>query len=369
MPSMSAPSDGEAEAEAESAWHYDGRNANRWRPRIVPEEGGFRLVGDGWESGPYAWGDLAPIAAPDGRSVYGLKQESGWRLGFDGPPPAGIAPLLPAASRYGGIFDRFGLVRAAGVCAAVAAALVVVGLKAPGWIAPHIPLAWEERLGDAMVGDFGGRLCRTPEGTRALTRLVARVDPGHSARTISVANIPIVNAITLPGGRVILFDGLLQQARSGDEVAGVLGHELGHVRHRDTLTALVRQLGLSVILGGFSGNVGGYVNGLLSLSYGRDAERAADSNAIEALAAADISPLDTAGFFRRLGSAEPKGDIAAATGWISTHPLSDERRARFETGFERGRIYTPALDAQDWAALRRMCKSDRSVRPFFGSPF
>ncbi|WP_341873239.1 M48 family metalloprotease [Sphingobium fuliginis] len=54
----------------------------------------------------------------------------------------------------------------------------------------------------------------------------------------------------MAGGRIILFDGLVQQAKSADEVAGVLGHELGHVRHRDTMTGLIRQLGLSVVLGG-----------------------------------------------------------------------------------------------------------------------
>nr|WP_244309783.1 M48 family metalloprotease [Sphingobium fuliginis] len=43
---------------------------------------------------------------------------------------------------------------------------------------------------------------------------------------------------------------MVQQAKSADEVAGVLGHELGHVRHRDTMTGLIRQLGLSVVLGG-----------------------------------------------------------------------------------------------------------------------
>ena len=45
-------------------WHYDGRNANRWQPRLVGDAAAFSLIGEGWESGPYAWADLqAPAPA------------------------------------------------------------------------------------------------------------------------------------------------------------------------------------------------------------------------------------------------------------------------------------------------------------------
>lgn len=347
-------------------WHYDGRNANRWRPLIVSEGAAFRLVGDGWESGPHAWADLAAISDPAGRAVYGVKGEAGWRLGFDGAPPLELAPLLPVASRYGGIFDRFGLARAATACAIVAAVILFVGLQAPGWIAPYVPRSWENKLGDAMVGDFGGRICHTPEGTAALNRLAAKIDPDRTARTIEVANIPMVNAITLPGGRIILFDGLLQQAQSADEVAGVLGHEIGHVEHRDTMAALVRQLGLSVVLGGFNGNVGGYVNGLLSLSYGREAEATADKVSIGRMRAANISPADTAAFFDRVGGGVRRsGKTAQAMSWLSSHPLSDSRRAAFAGSAIKGHTYAPVIDAGNWSALRGMCATDPEVEKGF----
>jgi hypothetical protein len=372
MRSMSAPSedlsggDPAGISEGIRPWHYDGRNANRWRPLIVADGPAFRLVGEGWESGPYAWADLVAMSDPAGRAVYGVKGEAGWRLGFDGAAPPELAPLLPVASRYGGIFDRFGLARMATVCAVAAAAILFIGLQAPGWIAPHVPRSWENKLGDAMVGDFGGRLCRTPQGTAALNRLTAKIDPGGTARTIDVANIPMVNAITLPGGRIIIFNGLLQQAASADEVAGVLGHEIGHVEHRDTVAALVRQLGLSVVLGGFNGNVGGYVNGLLSLSYGRDAEAAADKVSIGRMQAANISPADTAAFFDRMGGGMRRtGKTAQAMSWLSSHPLSDSRRAAFANSAVKGHAYGPVIDAGDWAALQAMCSADPEVEKGF----
>lgn len=349
------------------AWHYDGRNANRWTPGIILQADGFVLRGPGWESGPHDWSSLIALDGGGGRSVYGMKGVAGWRLGFEGPPPPDFAAHLPLPARYGRWIDRIGLPKAAAAFAVVAALVVAVTLKAPGWIAPHVPVAWENRLGDAMVGDFGGRLCHTPAGDAALKRLVAKLDPKGDAREIAVANIPMVNAITLPGSRIILFDGLLQKATSADEVAGVLGHELGHARHRDTLTALVRQLGLSVVLGGFSGNVGGYVNGVLTMSYGRDAERAADAEAISGLKAANISPTDTAGFFARMGKGEGKGRSAQAMNWMSTHPLSEARRAAFAQSAVRGHAYMEALSVSDWTALKSMCAQDPKVeKTLFG---
>lgn len=335
-------------------WHFDGRKATRRHPAVVPDADGFRLVDGDWQSGPHRWGDLQPVESGAGRHVFGLKGIGGWRLGFDGDVPPGIAAHLPRAGRYGGWIDRVGLVRASIAFAIVAVIILYIGGSAPSWIAPHIPVAWENRLGDAMVGDFGGRFCRTPAGSAALSKLVGRMDGDGAARAVEVANIPLVNAIALPGGRIILFDGLIDQAKSPDEIAGIIGHELGHVRNRDTMTALVRQLGLSFLLGGIGGDTAGYVNTALALSYGRDAEGAADAHAIASLNAANISPADTADFFGRSSGKGAEGVEDAMT-WFSSHPASGRRRAAFAAGIEKNRPYAPALTAREWAALRAIC--------------
>lgn len=362
-------------------WHYDGRNANRWRPRLVGDAASFRLIGEGWESGPWAWADVRALDNAGRDAVFGHTAEPGWRIGFaDGLIPEEIKPLLPKRARYGGFIDRIGLGKASVVLSAVAAAALFVGLKAPGWLAPLMPQSWEDRLGDAMVGDFGGRTCRTPEGEAALKALIAKVDPEGQARTIEIANIPMVNAIALPGRRVILFDGLIAQAKSADEVAGVLGHELGHVEHRDTMAALLRQLGLSVVLGGMNGSAGSNVNALLSLSYGREAEHSADLSAIARMKAANISPLPTADFFQRLDPLEDErrddkqaGKDKAVTSepeevanWFGSHPTSQSRAQLFSKSHIKGHGYTPALTPDQWRALKNMCKSDRKVKPALG---
>ncbi|EPR17016.1 peptidase [Sphingobium indicum IP26] len=351
-------------------WHYDGVTAVRRNVLLRPAGAGFVLEEpeSGWTGLPADWSDLTVIGLHDDRSAYGHKAVPGWRLGFSGEAPPDIAAHLPKGERYGRWIDRFGLWPAAGIFT-IAAALIVWGaLEAPAVVAPLVPQSWENRMGDAMVGDFGGRFCRTPAGDAALRRLAAQVDPDGEARDIALANIPMVNAVTLPGGRIILFDGLIQQAKSADEVAGVLGHELGHVRHHDTMTGLIRQLGLSVVLGGAGGNAGNYLNGVLSLSYGRGAETAADGVAIEQMRAAGISPAATAAFFERIGGKE-EGREARAMSWLSSHPLSAERRRRFTAAVKPGAAYRPALDQAQWQALRTSCASDPKVAKFWGRSF
>ncbi|WP_246623710.1 M48 family metallopeptidase [Sphingomonas colocasiae] len=340
-------------------WHYDGVTARRRHPLLVTDAAGFRLIEDEVESGPFGWDALVAQAGAANERVYGLKSQPGWRIGFTGGVPAEIDVLLPHPERYGRLIDRFGLVRASAVLAVIAGFVVFIGVTAPGWIAPYVPSSWEKRLGDAMVGDFGGRFCKGAGGQQALDALARQLDHGGDPIEVRVANIKMVNAVALPGGKVVIFRELLSDAKSPDEVAGVLGHEIGHVRNRDVMAALLRQMGLSVLLGGFSGDVGGTFNALLSATYSREAEANADNYAISALSRAGISPAATAGFFARLARDEAKlGPARAALGYMSSHPLSESRERKFKAGVAASARYRPALDAAQWRALSDICKND-----------
>lgn len=297
-----------------------------------------------------------------GLPVYGLKGRPGWRIGFFAPPPAMLAAHLPAPRRYGGLIDRFGLwpfVAAAGV---VAALILLALSRAPTIVARMVPPAVERRIGDAMIGDFDDRFCAAGRGRAALQALAARIGARSDLVDVQVASIPIVNAVTLPGGRIVIFDGLLQASSSPDEVAGVLAHELGHVENRDVLETLLRQLGLSVLLGGVEGHIGGYTNALLSTAYSRGAEARADRFAIESLSRARISPLPTADFFRKLGGGDDKKPSRAATvmSYLATHPVSATRAAAFRKSARPGASYTPALTPDEWTALRGICAGKRA---------
>lgn len=338
------------------AIHYDGLSAARHAVRVRPFADGFRLEGDGVPPDLHRWSDVTALGQAGGRSTYGIKGRQGWRLIFDGPPPEDFAIHLPLPARYGRWIDRIGLTRAVLLFTAVAAALVFIVLQTPTWVAPYVPRSWENRLGDAMVGDLGGRTCLASGGRAALDRLAAELGGKASGvRSVAVVDMALVNAAALPGGRIVLFRGLIDKAETPDEVAGVLAHEIGHVRNRDVMAALIRQFGLSILLGGADGGAAGALGGLLSLTYSRAAESAADRYAIAALRNAAIAPDGTASFFDRMSGASGGERIERATSWISSHPLSAERKAAFANSRVAGKTYRPALDAAGWKALRTMC--------------
>ncbi len=354
-----------------SAWHFDGKSAVRRNVEIVTVAGQFYLNEREQRHGPFRFDQLHFLGTKADGHVYGLEGRDGWRLGVAGTMPADLVPLLPPPHKYGGWIDRLGLGKASVAFALVSAAVVGVVLLSPQWLAPLIPASVDRQIGNALVGDFGGRFCNTKDGKRALAKLTAKLDPDAKNLRVEVANIDMLNAVALPGGRVILFQGLLSQAKSPDEVAGVLAHEIGHVRENHVMQGMLRQMGLAVVLGGFDGGSGGTLNNLLSTTYTRGSEREADLHSLDALKKARISPLATASFFDRLSDLDGSRQLQdrqarTMASYASSHPLSDERRKLFEAAKQKGAAYTPALTGAEWRELKTMCAQDRDVKSGWG---
>ena len=343
-------------------WHYDGATAIRHTATLGEDATGFQVIGAGFDLRHYDWADLVYLGEKKEGPFYGLKDNLGWQIGLIHPVPDMLFARLPKPVKYGGIVDRIGFGTAAAAFTAISAAVLYIGFKAPDWIAPLVPMSWEAALGDAMVGDFGGRFCNGPGGQVALDALVKRIEPEGRGLQVRVANIDMVNAVALPGGTIIVFRGLLQEAKSPDELAGVIGHEIGHVRNRDVMQSLLRQAGLSLLLGGISGDAGGYANTLISATYSREAEAEADAFSIKLMKHANVSPKDTAGFFARLAEGEKMlGKAAAALGYLSSHPLSKKREAMFRNSANAKAAYTASINPQQWRALLETCATDTDV--------
>jgi predicted Zn-dependent protease len=234
-------------------------------------------------------------------------------------------------------------------------------------IAAVVPLEWEERMGRSVVAQaksmFGrsSKECTAPAGRAALERLTARLAAKVESRytfRVEVIENNIVNAFAAPGGYVVVFQGLIANAKSGDEVAGVLAHEMGHVIERHGTEALIRQIGMRVLVGAMVGDAAGIGSTaaeigtqLASLSYGRAAEREADRVGLGMLNRANIRGAGLANFFQRM--AEQSGERGPSIfRYVTTHPPSDER-ARDVAGRASGS--EPAMNAEDWRALQAIC--------------
>lgn len=143
------------------------------------------------------------------------------------------------------------------------------------------------------------------------------------------------NALALPGGRLVVTDALVELlADRPDVLMGVLGHELGHARHRHGMRLLAQGalLGLlgSAVLGDASGLLAGAPVLLGQLAYAREAELEADDDAATLMRANGWAPADLGLLFERLRAQAPPGASTASTLPIalSTHPPDAERLRR-----------------------------------------
>lgn len=364
-PSTWARSETVDDAFSVAAQWYDGTNALRHTGTLSWDGAGRLALAAPTALEEFAASDLHYCEARPGSRVYRRESLPDFRLILPEEIPAGLAAQLPARRDYGAWIDQLGLGKAAAIFAVASAAAVALFMTAPDWLGPRIPASWEHRIGEAMVGDFGGRICHTPAGDAALAKLLSKVDPATEKVRAGVANMDMVNAVALPGEQVLLFDGLIQQAESPEEVAGVLGHEVGHVRERHVMTALLRQFGLSILLAGADSGVTNNAFGIAAMGYSREAEREADSYARARMAESNISPLGAAGFFDRIAKdIDDSEEANAIVGWLASHPSSGERAKAYRRAAKKGASYPPVLTSAEFEALKSMCEEDPDVEAF-----
>ena len=343
---------------------YDGVHAERYAAEVEPlGRDAIRVTPDGADPVELAMGELA-IADEDKRQlIVSRRGQSGWRLIFDQPVDPAFRALLPDAPRYGGWIDRFGLIKATVVLSVVAASVLVIGHVAPRWIAPFVPPSWERNIGDAIVGDFGDLRCRSPKGDAALNALVERLDPGATAAgasqiRIAALHVDVFNAAAIPGAHIIVFKGAIDETPNPDAMAGILAHEIAHVRRRHVTEALVRELGIGALIRTFAGGIGANAEQVVGLSFTRANEAQADADAIATLRRVGIDPRPTAALFEKLSSKEG-GDTKGALEFLESHPGSKSRAANFARSFDPRAHYRPALDPAGLKALTGACDAPK----------
>jgi predicted Zn-dependent protease len=141
-----------------------------------------------------------------------------------------------------------------------------------------------------------------------------------------------------------------------DELSAVLAHEAAHVALRHPMQGLIRNVGVSLVLGGLSGatpsgeTLGELGKHLLLLSHGRDVELAADRRGMDILRRAGLRRDGMLRFLSRIR--ERQGDLPQALAYFSTHPAHEERMGLLRGRDDGGR---PAMSAQEWTAVRGMC--------------
>jgi len=223
-----------------------------------------------------------------------------------------------------------------------ALALALGGGAVLGGCAPAVTTQQEVQLGadysrqvnqqlpmvtDRATNDYINRLGR---------QIASRADRRGIPYTFYVVNSDVVNAFAIPGGYIYVNRGLIERADNVSELAGVLGHEIGHVVERHSIERMQKAQNANTLLGVVYGvllrrnpsgveQAGVQVAGsAVFAGYSRDAEREADRVAVPYLIASGINPNGLPSFFQELMS-ERQRNPSRVEGWFSTHPLEQER--------------------------------------------
>ena len=152
----------------------------------------------------------------------------------------------------------------------------------------------------------------------------------------TVVDSPVVNAFAVPGGYVYLTRGILEYMNNEAEMAGVLGHEIGHVTARHSVTQISQGqlinlgLGMGSIFSRRFQQLGGLAQiGLevLMLKYSRDHERESDLLGLEYMAKCGYDPEQMSTFFQVfVHMREESGQ--SIPNWLSSHPAPPDRIKR-----------------------------------------
>ncbi|MGV7220835.1 MAG: M48 family metallopeptidase [Nitrospinales bacterium] len=256
---------------------------------------------------------------------------------------------------------------------------------------PSIPVEWEEKLGnrayEAMFGD--PPLSADPKIKKALDniaqRLLAPVKEQPYNFRIYIHSEKIFNAMALPGGIIVVYQGLIDNTESPEELAGVLAHEFQHVLQRHPTRNLVRQVTLSVILGMMVGDTSSVMGLILetagtlgSLNYSREMEVEADEKGMNMMLDAGVDPKGMISIFEKLTqqfdfkkvkndtSSEKNGDlhkfekkneVEESSSWmeyLSTHPAGKDRIKMLNkiANEYQGKLVQPLLPDFKWKMMR-----------------
>jgi predicted Zn-dependent protease len=176
---------------------------------------------------------------------------------------------------------------------------------------------------DAELTAYLGKICQR------MGKLSHRPNLSFQFKLLDVS---VVNAFAVPGGYVYLTRGILASMDNEAELAGVMGHEIGHITARHSAQqysrAQLAQIGLIVpeVLGipGVSALAQLGV-GMLFLRFSRDNERQADDLGVEYSSKAGYDATQMATFFETLERMNPGSDQSGLPAWFSTHPSPEDR--------------------------------------------
>ena len=228
--------------------------------------------------------------------------------------------------------------------------------------AGHMPIKMEEELGDRvyeqMMESASINQAQTKEANEFWRALHVQ---SPYLINITVIHEKIPNAFALPGGQIIVYDGIIKEMKDYDEFAALLAHEYTHAYLRHSVRSLSRNLAgyifVSLLLNDASGTIAVLAtngNKLKELSFSRELEHQTDAGGYKLLQSKNINPNGMLKLFATLKGVEGNMTIPR---FISTHPLTSERMDYIEGELKKDKTqYTD--EHADLKAIWAQMKAD-----------
>jgi predicted Zn-dependent protease len=253
---------------------------------------------------------------------------------------------------------------------------MIGGFLALTTAACDVSVTEEDELGDQFAKSIASQVTLLDDSAAAAwlatlgTRLTSVADRENRDWHFYLVDDSTVNAFAVPGGHIFVHRGLIEQAGSYSELAGVMGHEVAHVTLRHSVDQMKSRTRTGIFVTVFCAivnlcsstaaqvaiDVGGQA---LFAKYSRDDEAQADSAAVGYLVAAGINPRGIPAMFERL-SAVRRVDPTALDAWFGSHPLEESRVARTNaliSTIGASRLDSLPRDDPSFAAFRESVKA------------
>lgn len=234
-----------------------------------------------------------------------------------------------------------------GLLAVIVIVYLLLGLGAD-LLVSHLSPASEQKLASVLSSRFTYKTIPTPR-EKLLQGLVNTMEKNGCVDlpypvTVHVADSTLVNAVALPGGQIMIFSGLLRIVRSENEMAFILGHELGHFKHRDHLRGLGRGIVfafISTLTGSSDGSIARLAAKTVQVTesgFSREQEAAADAFGLQMLNCVYGHVGGATDFFNHMPKKLDPGHIGH---YFASHPENRKRiqalvRLAEERNYHRG---------------------------------
>ncbi len=244
-------------------------------------------------------------------------------------------PLAPFhKSAYNWVFSK-------GTIGLVAMAIAFLGILALTYFyvvpwgaekfAMTLPVEWEQQLGESVYSKMVSEESINETDTKLINDFFKKLNyPTDYNIRVVVVKDNIVNAYALPGGRIVVYEGILRKMDDYRELTALLSHEFSHVQLKHSTRNIARSLSSALLLSVLFGDASGITaivienaDAVKQLGYSRQLEEDADRNGLALMKKRSIDPHGMKELFETLQK-ESEGEEDGYK-FLSTHPLTKDR--------------------------------------------